>query len=149
MKPLQWEGRSPLRCCCYFACSCSLVGGLHCGDKPCVTLWSNASDLVIVPESNPHRTGTDRAVAEGYLIATKVLLQAPNEHNVFVYDIFHTAARMAVIQTSKAFRALCSFVDYLLGYGRERHNVTPSECLSSTLFPPGSRNHDAVSRNRK
>jgi hypothetical protein len=53
------------------------------------------SDVLIVPERNPHRTRTDLAVSERYLIVAKCGVQAPDKHDFFIYHIFHITARPA------------------------------------------------------
>jgi len=73
--------------------------------------------VLIAPERKPHRTGTDLAVAEGYLIVAKRGIEAPNEHDFFVDHIFHVATRPGpLVETGKAAGALGHFIDYFLRY---------------------------------
>jgi hypothetical protein len=92
---------------------------------------------MLVPEGNPHRTGTNVTVSEKNLIITILNSQASDEHDVSVYGIFHIATRpAALIETGEATLALNSFVDCLL---RDLmfHNSSPSGSLAALFSPIG------------
>jgi hypothetical protein len=75
------------------------------------------SDVLIAPERNSHRTRTDLAVSEGYLIVAKFEIETSDKHDFFVYHIFHLAAGPAArVETGEAAVALSCFVDYFLRY---------------------------------
>jgi hypothetical protein len=76
-----------------------------------------ASDVLIIPERKPHRTRTDLAVSERYLIVAKCGIQTSDKHDFFVYHIFHIAAGpAALVETGKAAAALSGFLHYFLRY---------------------------------
>ena len=70
-----------------------------------------------MPKRDPHRTRTDLAVAEGYLIVAEGEIQTSDKHHFFVYHIFHIAAwPAALVETGEGAAALSRFVDYFLRY---------------------------------
>jgi hypothetical protein len=91
--------------------------------------------VLIVPERNSHRTRTNLAVAEGYLIVAKAGIQTPDKHNSFVHYIFHIAARAAApVETGKGATALGCSVDYFLRYVA-RHALSERVYLQALASP--------------
>jgi hypothetical protein len=75
------------------------------------------SEVLIAPERKPHGTRTDLAVAKGYLVVAERRLQAPDEHDFFIDDIFHIATRPPMlVEAGKGAGAFGGFVDYFLRY---------------------------------
>jgi hypothetical protein len=94
------------------------------------------SNILIVPERNPHRTRTDLAVSEGHLIVAKYAIQTSNKHDLFVYHIFHiTAGLAALVETGEAAAALGRFVKYCLRY-LVRHRFFNSTGFLRSLASP-------------
>jgi hypothetical protein len=92
--------------------------------------------VLIAPECEPHRTRTDLAVSERYLIVAKCGIQASDKHDFFAYHIFHIAAGLAaLVEASEATSALSRFVDYLLRYFA-RHRFFNSAGFAQALASP-------------
>ena len=92
--------------------------------------------MLIVPERKPHRTRTDLAVSEGYLIVAKCGIQTSDKHDFLVYHIFHIAAGLAaLVETGEAAAALSRFVDYLLRYVVCHRFLNPAGFLRALASP--------------
>ena len=92
--------------------------------------------MLIAPERKPHRTRTDLAVSEGYLIVAKCEIQTSDKHDFFVDHIFYIAARLAaLVETGEAASALSRFVDYFLRYF-VRHRFSNSAGFLRALASP-------------
>jgi hypothetical protein len=92
--------------------------------------------VLIAPERNPHRTRTDLAVSEGYLIVAKCEIQTSDKHDFFVYHIFHIAAGpAALVETGEAAAALSRFVDYFLRYVVRHRFFNPTGFLRALASP--------------